>query len=220
MRVLNVRLDTSGPARLARVAFALAALSLGTLTLTGCTTIPAQLEGTYGDISPARVEPAEFGTSVRWGGVIIDATNEENSTCFEVLSRDLDRYLRPLQEDRTAGRFIACKPGFHDPQVFAAGREVTLTGTIRAIEEREIDQFNYRYPVLDVNELVLWQPRREVMVIDHMYDPFWHPYPYYWGRPYWGGYYPYYRFGYPMHSRSYGRTRTLLPGPAETQPRQ
>ena len=193
------------------------AAALAVLALAGCTTIPEQIQGSYSDISPARVEPAVFGASVRWGGVIIDAVNESNSTCFEILSRDLDKYLRPLQEDRTAGRFIACKAGFHDPEVFAADREVTLTGSIRGIEEREIDQFEYRYPVIDVDELVLWQPRRDVLVIDQMYDPFWYPYPYYWGRPYWG-YYPYYWNRYPMHSRAY--IRQTLPDPAETQPRQ
>jgi outer membrane lipoprotein len=202
----------------------LAALALAMLALAGCTTIPEQIQGTYSDISPARVEPSMFGASVRWGGVLIDATNEESSTCFEVLSRDLDKYLRPLLEDRTAGRFIACKAGFHDPEVFAAGREVTLTGTIRNIEVREIDRFNYRYPVVDVNELVLWEPRQEVMVIDHMYDPFW--YPYYWGGPYWGGYYPHYGYRYPygmyggMYGRSHVYTRQLRPDPAEIQPRQ
>lgn len=199
---------------------ALATVALAALALAGCTTIPEQIQGNYSDISPARVEPSAFGASVRWGGVLIDATNEENSTCFEVLSRDLDKYLRPLQEDRTAGRFIACKAGFHDPEVFAPGREVTLTGTIRNVEVREIDQFDYRYPVVDVNELVLWQPRQEVMVIDHMYDPFW--YPYFWGGPYWHGYYPYYGYRYPygMYGRSYVHTRQLRPDPAETQPRQ
>jgi outer membrane lipoprotein len=196
---------------------ALATAGLFALALAGCTTIPEQIEGNFSDISPARVEPAVFGASVRWGGVIIDAVNEANRTCFEVLSRDLDRYLRPVQEDRTAGRFIACKPGFHDPEVFAAGREVTLTGSIRGIDEREIDQFKYRYPVVDVDELVLWQPRRDVLVIDRMYDPFWYPYPYYWGRPSWG-YYPYYWSRYPMHSRGY--IRQTLPAPAETRPRQ
>lgn len=195
----------------------LAAAALAALALAGCATIPEQIQGDYSDISPARVEPAVFGTSVRWGGVIIDAVNEANTTCFEILSRDLDKYMRPLQEDRTAGRFIACKPGFHDPEVFAAGREVTLTGSIRGIDEREIDQFKYRYPIVDVDELVLWQPRREVMVIDRMYDPFWYPYPYSWGRPYWG-YYPYYWHRYPMHSRAY--IRQTLPAPAETRPRQ
>ncbi len=129
-----------------------------------------------------------------------------------MLSRELDKYLRPRLEDRTAGRFIACKSGFYDPEVFARGREVTLTGRIRNIEVRPIDEFNYRYPVVDVDQLVLWEVREEVMVIDYPYDPFY--YPYYWNGPYWG-YYPYYRHGYPMHHRGYARTRQLLPDPAE-----
>jgi outer membrane lipoprotein len=206
--------------RIRTAGFTKLALSiLGLATLTACTTIPEQIQGTYSDISPARVEPSAFGASVRWGGVLIDATNQASSTCFEVLSRGLDKYLRPLQEDRTAGRFIACKAGFHDPEVFAPGREVTLTGTLRNIEVREIDQFNYSYPVVDVKELVLWEPRQEVMVIDHMYDPFWYPY---WGSPYWGGYYPYHwgRYPYGMYGRSHVYTRQLLPDPSDTQPRE
>jgi outer membrane lipoprotein len=181
--------------------------------LSACTTIPEQIQGVYPDISPARVEPAVFGNTVRWGGVIIDANAGSDDTCFEVLSRDLDKYLRPRIEDRTAGRFIACKGGFHDPEVFTRGREVTLTGRIRDIEVRKVDDFDYRYPVLDVDQLVLWELREEVLVIDHHYDPFW--YPYYWGSPWYGHYYPYYRRGHPMHHRTYARSRTLLPDPAD-----
>jgi len=183
------------------------------LAVSACTTVPEQIQGSYSDISPARVEPAVFGSSVRWGGTIIEAKNEENSTCFEVLSRNLDKYLRPQLTDQTAGRFIACKAGFYDPEVFAHGREITLTGRIRNIEVREIDEFSYRYPVVDVDDLVLWEVREEVLVIDHPYDPFYY-YPYYWGNPYWG-YYPYRHYP-PGHS--YGRTRTLTPDPAITTP--
>lgn len=190
---------------------------LGAVALSACTTVPEQLQGTYSEVTPARVEPAAYGTTVRWGGLIIDAMNKPDHTCFEILSRDLDKYLRPKIEDRTAGRFIGCKTGFYDPEVFARGREVTVTGRIRGIEEREIDDFNYRYPVVDLDQLVLWEVRQEVMVIDNYYDPYW--YPYFWGDPYWGRY-PYHRNHYPMGGRSYVRTRTLLPDPADTVPKQ
>jgi len=187
------------------------------LAVTGCATVPPQIQGTYADISPARVDPAAFGSEVRWGGVLIDARNEPDHTCFEVLSRDLDKYLRPKVEDLTAGRFIACKPGFYDPEVFARGREVTMTGRVRGIEERDIDDFKYRYPVIDVAGLVLWEVRDDVLVIDYPYDPFW--YPYYWQTPYWG-YYPYYRYPYGAGpfgppGRAYGRVRQTYPEPAE-----
>lgn len=188
-------------------------LTIAVLALAGCTTVPEQLQGTYPPVSPLRVEAAEFGSTVRWGGVIIDSTHSRDDTCFEILSRDLDKYLRPRVEDRSAGRFIACKEGFYDPEVFARGREVTLVGRIRAIEVRNVDEFEYHYPVVDVEELVLWEVREEVLVVDNLYySPFWHPY--YWHGAYWG-YYPYYRPGWPVHGRSYVRTRRFLPDPAD-----
>ena len=114
--------------------------------MSACTTVPEEIQGTYPEVSPARVEPGVFGTDVRWGGVILESRNSGNGTCFEILSRNLDKYLRPELEDSTLGRFIACKPGFHDPLVFTKGREVTLTGQIQAIETRKVDEFDYRYP--------------------------------------------------------------------------
>jgi len=181
------------------------------LLLSACTTIPEQIQGTYADISPARVEPANFGSNVRWGGVIIDSFNKPTSTCYEILSRDLDKYLRPKVEDRTAGRFIACENGFHDPEVYSEGREVTVTGHIRNIEVRQIDDFNYRYPVIDVDQMVLWEKRQDVIYYDnYYYDPFY--YPYYWGYPY-GIYYPYYP--YPHHQSGRARVRQALPNPSD-----
>ena len=178
---------------LLNVVAALALLGLG-----ACTAVPVQLEGEYVPLSPARVQPAEFGTAVRWGGVLVDTRNESDRTCFEVLSRELDRYLRPMvNDDSTAGRFIACTKGFHDPEVYSKGREVTVTGVVQNLEQRKIEEFDYRYPVLEIDNLVLWETRKTVMTYHNFYDPFY--YPYYWGGgPYWG-YYPYYRYRGPYY---------------------
>lgn len=102
--------------------------------------------------------------------------------------------------------------------MFARGREVTLTGHIRDVEVRQIDEFGYRYPVVDVDELVLWEPRQEVTVIERYYDPLWYPY-WGWGYPYWG-FYPYYRYPYPVYGHGHVHTYTPLPDPAETKPRR
>ena len=173
-----------------------------------CTSIPTQLQGEYADISPARVQPELFGSNVRWGGVLVNTSNEEDRTCFEVLSRTLDKYLRPKQEDTTAGRFLACTNGFHDPEVYAKGREVTVTGQLQNVEVRKIEAFDYRYPVLEITNMVLWEERQDVIIYDHYYDPFY--YPYYWGNPYWG-YYPYYRYPGP-HYGPHVSTRKTTPG--------
>ena len=133
------------------------------LALSACTSIPEPIQGSYPEITPARVEPGVFGSSARWGGVILDSKNKDNGTCFEVLSRELDKYLRPELQDATLGRFIACAQGFHDPIIFTKGREITVTGQIQNIEVRKVDDFDYRYPVLKVDDLVLWEKRRVVM---------------------------------------------------------
>jgi len=172
-----------------------------TAAMSACTSVPTQLQGEFDAVSPARVNASEFGRNVRWGGVLIDTRNEADKTCFEVLSRDLDRYMRPEVSDTTAGRFIACTTGFYDPEVYSKGREVTVTGQIKELEERKIEEFDYRYPVLAVNDLVLWQKRKNVLVYNAPYSPFY--YPYYWGGA-WGGYYPYYRYPYGAYGPGYG----------------
>jgi len=195
----------------------IAALACLTL-LSACTTIPEQLQGDYAEISPARVQPDVFGANIRWGGVLVDTRNEADRTCFEILSRELDRYMRPTTDDKTAGRFIACTEGFYDPEVYSKGREVTVTGQITGTEQRKIEEFDYRYPVLEVTDMVMWEKRKTVIRYDGFYDPFY--YPYYWGHPYYGGYYPYYR--YPHFYGGSGRitTRQTQPDASQVVPRK
>lgn len=186
-------------------------LAFAILALTACTTVPEQIQGSYPEISPARVDPGVFGTGVRWGGVIVSSQVKDDKTCFEVLSRDLDKYLRPKLDDSTAGRFIACKPGFHDPMVFAAGRELTVTGKIDSVEVRKLEEFDYRYPVVAVDDLVLWQKRKVIMRYRGFTDPWYGP-RYGWGGHwgYWGAY-PYYRSPW---SSGYVEPQAVRPDPA------
>ena len=187
------------------------------LALSACTTIPEQIQGEFPEISPARVEPGVFESRVRWGGVILGARNEGDRTCFEVLSRDLDKYLRPRVQDSTSGRYIGCKDGFHDPEVFSKGREVTMTGRILAIETRQLDEFDYRYPIVKVDNMVLWQKRRNVVVYRGFHDPFYDPW--YWRGPHWG-YSSWHRRPFPRYTTGWAETRQLLPGPSIIESRE
>lgn len=182
--------------------------ALAALSLAACTTVPEPIQGEYPNIAPDRAGPGVIGENVRWGGVILKTQNRGDITCFEVLSRELDKYLRPAQEDYSNGRFIACKPGFQDPLVFKRGREITATGTIRNLRVKKVDDFSYQYPVLDVDTLVLWEQRRHVVVYRGHYGPYghWgHRYP--WRYPYWG----YHPIG---GTYGYAEQRTLLPDPS------
>ncbi len=178
-----------------------AILTLSATALAACSTVPEPLKGTYPDLSPRATTARDIGRDVRWGGVILEAQPDPQRTCFEILSRDLDRSLRPRAEDLTQGRFIACRDGFLDPEVFAQGREITLTGQVRALDRRKVGDFDYTYPVLATHFITLWPERPDVIIYNYP-DPFYDPW--YWG-PYWGPYYG----RYPWYGRP-GRPRTMV----------
>lgn len=154
--------------------------------ITGCSSAPKALKGEFPPLEPGQTSVRDLGTEVRWGGVILDARPDARQTCFEVLSRDLDRSYRPRTEDVTQGRFIACRDGFLDPEVFAKGREITLTGAVVAVDERQVGEFNYRYPVLSARFITMWPDRPDV-IINNYNDPW--GYGPYWGPGWRGGWY-------------------------------
>ncbi len=78
------------------------------------------------------------GQRVRWGGEIIKVEPRPNTTCFEILSRELYADARPNRRDHSEGRFIACKQGFYDPAVYGKGRDVTVVGAISGNEKHKV----------------------------------------------------------------------------------
>lgn len=164
----------------------LLAVAIGALALGACASIPKPLEGTYSDVTPASVQHDGAQTAqVRWGGQIIRTEPEADHTCFFVLAQPLDNTARPKSHAETMGRFVACKSGFYDPEVFTKGREVTFTGTVNGTMSGKVGQFEYTYPRLDASVVYLW-PKRPLIIRynDPFYDPFWGP----WG-PYWNSFY-------------------------------
>ncbi len=168
--------------------------------LGGCASIPKPLEGTYTDVSTASAQQGGAGgTHVRWGGQIIKTEPGAQQTCFYLMSRPLDGQARPEGGNTgdNQGRFVACRSGFYDPEVFTRGREVTVTGTLHGTVSEKVGDYDYAYPRVDADVVYLW-PKRSVMVgYPGYYDPFWGPgwgagwgpgYGYGgWGNPYWGG---------------------------------
>lgn len=163
--------------------------TLGSLLLSACTSVPVQLQGDYSNLNPEAAARKDIGTRVRWGGVLLETHPETDHTCFEILSRELQSSMRPVESDEANGRFIACKGGFYDPEVFVKGREVTVTGTLVRIDRRKVGNYDYTYPVVNADFISLWPKRREVIYREPMI-PF---SPYYWYYPY-----PYYFYRYPF----------------------
>jgi outer membrane lipoprotein len=156
---------------------------LTSILLSACTTVPEQLKGDYSALKAEEATEKDLQTPVRWAGVILETRPEADHTCFEILSRQLERSMRPKVADQSDGRFIACKPGFYDPEVFKKDREVTLTGKIIYIDVRKVGEFDYHFPVVDIEFMSLWPERRDPQFYN--YGPYM---PYYWHYPYYGVY--------------------------------
>ena len=157
------------------------------LLFSACTTIPEQLQGEYTSLTPGTAGENDLETSVRWGGVLLETRPEAEFTCFEVLSRQLEKSMRPENSDQDSGRFVACKPGFYDPETFKKGREVTLTGKLIYMDERKVGEYDYQFPVVDIEFMSLWPKRRYVVRHMHYQPYYWHypPHRYYYRYPYW-----------------------------------
>src|SRR5690348_15601217 len=111
-----------------RASLPLSAIALA-LLLAGCVTTPAALQGQFSEVQPEQAAAQQLpGESVRWGGRIVDVHTEKLFTCFEIVGAPLDSSGRPREVDDSTGRFLACRNGFYEPEVFATGRELTISG--------------------------------------------------------------------------------------------
>nr|WP_199038546.1 Slp family lipoprotein [Dyella sp. ASV24] len=179
-------------------------LATAVATLAACATVPQPLQGTYTQVTSVSAQQESNGASgaqVRWGGQIIKTEPGPQETCFYVLQRPLDDQARPKEgssDSETQGRFVACRAGFYDPEVFTRGRDITVVGVIQGNMSEKIGDYNYAYPRVEANVVYLWPKRVAVNYGPGWYDPYWGPY---WGPGWgpwgpwggwgaWGGYYP------------------------------
>lgn len=125
-------------------------------------------------------------TPVRWGGVIIDVENEENSSLIQVVFYPLDFTGRPQLHKTGEGRFVIKSAEFLDPAVYAKDKEITVAGVISGKIERTVGKRTIHVPLISATAIHLWPTQS--------YDPrYYGPYPYYYGYP---GYAPIYRGGF------------------------
>lgn len=128
----------------------------------GCVSIPKPLAGDYPATQPRDASASSrIGERVRWGGIIIAVEPQAERTCIQILSRELGRDARPLRRDPDEGRFIACRDGFYDPEVFTDGRDVTVTGRVAAMTTRVVGDYQYTMPEVAAEVIYLWPPRRD-----------------------------------------------------------
>lgn len=168
------------------------------MLLSACTShvppeIKQPLDGAPG-LAEVRDQPSAYlSQKVRWGGVILNHENRQDTSWLTILAYPLSEQGKPLVSDQSSGRFIAEVSEFLEPTVYSRDRKITLIGRLRKTETLKVGDFPYEYPVIAVEQHYLWPAEPELSDYDYppywWYDPWYHPY-YPWHYPY---YPPYYR---------------------------
>jgi outer membrane lipoprotein len=116
------------------------------------------------------------GKTVVLGGYIIETRYERGRTSMEILQAPLTFLDEPRTRDLSQGRIIVRHEGYLDPEVYRKDRVVTVAGTLRRCEIRNVETCE-----VESREIYLWPEKEEV----------YYPY-YYWGHPYYWDpfYYP------------------------------
>jgi len=129
-------------------------------TLIACATPPISTDTVTVQITPddARANPASAKGTVIWGGVIVSAVNLADRTQFEVLDYPLDRHQRPDTTKPSRGRFLMQSPDYLETETFAAGRSITVLGSLQGVVQGSVGQAKYDYPTMTINDIHLWNP--------------------------------------------------------------
>ena len=118
---LNSAISVTNSCRIGRTAGL--ALLMATVSV-GCVTSAPLAPESDVTLSKLTVEEARQTSlaapqTVRWGGTIVGIANTaDNKTQVEIVSRPLQRSGRPINDDRTDGRFIAEFSDFLDPEIY------------------------------------------------------------------------------------------------------
>lgn len=130
----------------------------------GCTRpfpprITAQVDKSISFSELSRNPEGYKGKWVMLAGVIVAATAEKDgSTYIEVVQKRADREGRPYRTDESGGRFIAVSKQFLDPAIYGRGRVISVVGEVIGESVRPLGEIPYRYPLLSVQALHLWEP--------------------------------------------------------------
>ena len=153
------------PNRATRVVLRVFALTV-LAAATGCATVPQPLQGEFVQVAPSVANQHDAtGQRVRWGGTIASVESVSGQTCFQLVARPLDATARPLASDYAAARFLACRQGFYEPQVFRHGRSLTVPGRVVGYESRKIGDTEIREPKIAADVVYLWPERTVVDVV-------------------------------------------------------
>jgi len=162
--------------------------------LAGCTSIQEAEERQALTFLQVKAAPNSFkGQPVAFGGKVLTARRQKDSTRIEILQLPLDRSLRPGYDlTQSQGRFIAVQREFLDPATLPPGTRVTVTGEVSDSITLPLDETDYTYPVINIKRVQVWAGPEDVARRTNPYyymgpGSYWGPYwsPYWRPWPYW-----------------------------------
>lgn len=131
------------------------------------------------NVEQVRVQPENFmQQGVRWGGLILDIENRQNSSRLTVMALPLNDNGKPGLYETSPGRFIAEVDAFLEPLEYARDRRVTFIGSIVGTETLKVGEYPYAYPVIQVDQHYLWPktlPASQYYPGYWRYDPWYYP---------------------------------------------
>ena len=159
------------------------------VALAGCVSTQEAGKGQALTFLQVKTTPDSFrGQSVVFGGKVLAARRQKDSTRIEVLQLPLDQSTRPGDDlTQSQGRFIALQQEFLDPATLPPGTRITVTGEIAGSVTLPLDETDYTYPVINIKRVQVWHELEDA-------TPRTRPYYYMGPGPYWGPYWsPYWR---------------------------
>jgi outer membrane lipoprotein len=139
------------------------------LLLSACSTLPENLKSEnpqlVTDYTLWQAEQ-ESQPQVRLGGVIAKVTNLEQTTRVEVVNLPISSSGKPDINQEPQGRFVGYVEGFADPVTLSEGRLVTLLGQTSSNEQGKVGDYEYLFPVMQVEGFHLWRIEEKVIVQD------------------------------------------------------
>ncbi|MGF1752052.1 Slp family lipoprotein [Vibrio makurazakiensis] len=136
----------------------------------GCSTLPQELtangEPVITDYQQWLDADPETQPEVRLGGVIASVQNLEDKTRIEVVNLPIGSDGKPDINQEPKGRFVAYVTGYVEPITFAKGRMITFVGETNMPEVGAVGDYEYTFPVMNVNGQRLWQIKERVVVTE------------------------------------------------------
>lgn len=130
--------------------------------------------------------PEEYiGKRVMLGGAVVETRVLPDGTEIEVVQKEIGFSGYPESGNKTGGRFIFFHKDFLEPEIYSKGRGITGIGKIRGTRTGKVGQRPYEFPVVEAEELKLFD---DINRGPYFYPPYWDP----WYRP--NAYAPYWPF--------------------------